>query len=938
MKYIEEYKANLPTIRIVNINSSEIYLSFLNKELLEIKNEGNSFNKHFSDIMPSNLDLIYLNDLGKLSLKKFKDEYYSLDLVNVSFKFPLWRDKDGEQVFDIDEKDKDKSISADTIRKELYLNGFILNGEKYIRYKRSAGSAKNGSCLFIKEKLFPLMNKWSKTGLDENKDLCHLSLTAHEAYKALSLSSVIKTLKLNPCNILFVKDFKTLIKDQKVVHVQYDEKEGLVAKEESCDIENNIFDGEGLLDESIFLETGFKSKGMMLLRNRFFKCCAFNTKLKAWFAHNRVTSTSQLNGITFAKSVDDIVLVVSESCLKYLKMVKGGFNEENIKRWCDEVNESLFGVVKTDKNTRFFGGDMVETTYQLLNTLQMKEKDIRVLTLPYVQYIDKIRNIKDYPEFIRFYLEGELEENESNYEDDSEGDMAEELLKYSSYSFKNKVCLELIKLDKRMKYTSLFKHRIYDSIISALALKLYNGRALVDGTYATLFGNPFEYLNYIILDHGIPHFNENDKYSLLKEGEIYCPFFNDGEELVGSRAPHTTMGNILCAKNVKHKEFKEWFNLSRNIVVVDAINNNIQQRLSGCDYDSDSMLLTNNKVINSCALRNYQKFLVPFADYQSTNKAMEMLSSNNKENLLLNLHSIDKQIATNNVGTIVNLSQLLNSHLWNNLNKDKRYNYKELYLKIATLSVLSGADIDSAKRSFLFSTTKELTRIRKYAKENGFYDEKPIFFSNISNKQNRKLKIGEIEDKLNNTNPLKTTMDYLWAYINTQKLTNNKLETIPLFDLIGEDFKTEGISKNKYDQAEAAYTYLEMTREILYKNNIAKKKSTNYELEKNDFLITIRNCYENIRININTVEKAKLLIRKLQTKEKANSLLYILLYIILSESSNLGYKLKDLLPDNCVGVPTLRKCKNGEKYKYTLFGKYHYTIDEVDLIISNIFH
>ena len=938
MKYIEEYKANLPTIRIVNINSSEIYLSFLNKELLEIKNEGNSFNKHFSDIMPSNLDLIYLNDLGKLSLKKFKDEYYSLDLVNVSFKFPLWRDKDGKQVFDIDEKDKDKSISADTIRKELYLNGFILNGEKYIRYKRSAGSAKNGSCLFIKEKLFPLMNKWSKTGLDENKDLCHLSLTAHEAYKALSLSSVIKTLKLNPCNILFVKDFKTLIKDQKVVHVQYDEKEGLVAKEESCDIENNIFDGEGLLDESIFLETGFKSKGMMLLRNRFFKCCAFNTKLKAWFAHNRVTSTSQLNGITFAKSVDDIVLVVSESCLKYLKMVKGGFNEENIKRWCDEVNESLFGVVKTDKNTRFFDGDMVETTYQLLNTLQMKEKDIRVLTLPYVQYIDKIRNIKDYPEFIRFYLEGELEENENNYEDDSEGDMAEELLKYSSYSFKNKVCLELIKLDKRMKYTSLFKHRIYDSIISALALKLYNGRALVDGTYATLFGNPFEYLNYIILDHGIPHFNENDKYSLLKEGEIYCPFFNDGEELVGSRAPHTTMGNILCAKNVKHKEFKEWFNLSRNIVVVDAINNNIQQRLSGCDYDSDSMLLTNNKVINSCALRNYQKFLVPFADYQSTNKAMEMLSSNNKENLLLNLHSIDKQIATNNVGTIVNLSQLLNSHLWNNLNKDKRYNYKELYLKIATLSVLSGADIDSAKRSFLFSTTKELTRIRKYAKENGFYDEKPIFFSNISNKQNRKLKIGEIEDKLNNTNPLKTTMDYLWAYINTQKLTNNKLETIPLFDLIGEDFKTEGISKNKYDQAEAAYTYLEMTREILYKNNIAKKKSTNYELEKNDFLITIRNCYENIRININTVEKAKLLIRKLQTKEKANSLLYILLYIILSESSNLGYKLKDLLPDNCVGVPTLRKCKSGEKYKYTLFGKYHYTIDEVDLIISNIFH
>ena len=937
MKYTEEYAKKLPSIRIVIIQSSEIYFSKLNKVPLEIKNKGVIFDKHFSDLMPPNLELIYLNEQGKLNLKCFQDELYSYDYVNVSFRYPLMRNSNGEQVFDAKEKDDDKSVDVDKIREDLYKNGFELNGEKYVRYKRSAGSAKNGSCLFVKEKLYPQLNKWTKTGLSD-EEIKDAGLTSYEAYKALSLSSLIRIFNLNPNNILFVKDFKTFVKNQKVVRVHYEKEHGLVAANEECDIENNIFDGEGLLDESIFKTLNLENKGMMLLRNRFFKCCAFNTKLQAWFKHNKITSISQLNGETYAKKVEDIVLVASESCLKYFKMAKDGFCKETIKRWCDEVNGYPFGIVKTDKKTRFFDGDMVETTYQLLNTLQMKEKDIRVLTLPYIQYIDKIHNIKETPEFIRFYLEGELEENDNDYEDDSEGEIEEELLNYSSYLFKNKVCLELMKLDSNTKYTTLFKHRVYDSIISSLALKLYNGRTLIDGTYATLFGNPFEFLNYIIKIKGVAKFNENNKTSLLKEGEIYCPFFVDGVELVGSRAPHTTMGNVFVAKNVKHREFKEWFNLSKNIVVVDAINNNIQQRLSGCDYDSDSMLITDNKIIVQCAKRNYERFYVPYADYGYKVKEMEQLSKNKKENLALNLAAIDKSISKNNVGSIVNLSQLLNSHLWNRFNKNKYYKYEELYLKIATLCVLSGAEIDSSKRSFDFDTTAELNKIKKYARANGFYKEKPLFFSNVSNNKQRRLKIGEIEKKFKEGKLLNTTMDILWEYIYSESLTTSRMPTISFYELFCKDFKTEGLSHSKYLQAEAAKCELEKTREILYQNNLAKKKSTNYELEKKNFLITIRNCYDNIKININSVEKVKLLIKKLQDDSKANSLLFILLYIIMSNPSDLGYDISDLLSENRVGIPTLRRCKKGQKFMYTLFNRYNYAIDEVDMIISNIFN
>ena len=411
----------MDNIRFIEIEAADLYFADVYNRPIEIKNSVDEFNDKYSDIVPPNLDLYYLESKKKLAIKKLGDEYYSDVFVNVSFKYPLYVNKKKEQV--LPTKKYETKVSIQDIRKHLYLNGFILNGKEYVRYKRSSGAAKGGSCLFIRKDLFPMMTKWSKTGLDESKDLCFKDLTSYEAYRALSLSSVIATLDLNPYNILFVEDAKVILKNQNVVRVYHDEKTGLNAEEATCDVVNNIFDGEGLLDVSVFKKLKKQKKGMVLLRSRFFKCCAFNTNLKKWFKDNNITSIDQLNGITFARSIDDIVLVASESCLKYLKMCDGGFSEANIKRWCDEINtdETKFGVVKTDKPTRFFDGEMVETTYQLLNSLQLKQNTVRNFVHHYFEYIKLIRDIKRTPEFIRFYLEGEDTGNQyDDYSDDSE--------------------------------------------------------------------------------------------------------------------------------------------------------------------------------------------------------------------------------------------------------------------------------------------------------------------------------------------------------------------------------------------------------------------------------------------------------------------------------------------------------------------------------------
>ena len=924
---------NLPSIRIIDIEGADIYFSVLNNEPIFIKNSDDEFDKRFSDILPPNLDLYFLESQGKLKIKQLGDEFFSFDLINVSFKYPLYINKEHERVFpeNSSQKKNCSKISASQIRKELYLSGFVLNKKEYVRYKRSSGAAKSGSCLFIRKDLFPLMNKWSKTGLDENKDLCLNNLTSYEAYRALSLSSIVSTLNLDPHNILFVKDVEVILKDQDVISVNHDPKQGLIAVAERKDIINNIFDGEGLLDTSVFRKSHKVYKGMMLLRSRFFKCCAINTNHKQWIKDNNITDIKQLNGITFAKSVNDIVLVASESCLKYLKMCRGGFNEENIKRWCDEVSQdkTKFGVVKYDKPTRFFDGEMVETTYQLLNSLQLKKSEINKLITPYIDYIGHIRDIKRTPEFIRFFLEGEDEDKEEkDYNDETEDtnddEIAKQILKYSSYSFKNKICLELTKIDGDIKYTNLFKKRVFGSIIDSLLLKLYNGRVLVNGTYATLFGNPYEYLQYIILDkNNKPLFDKENPSSLLKEGEISCSFF-DEEELIGSRSPHTTMGNVLYAKNKKLHEIDKYFNLTDQIVVVDAINNNIQQRLSGCDYDSDTLLLSNNQVLVNCAKKNYDTFKVPCVGFSSSNKEMKSLSKDKKENLLLNLYVIDNEISNNAVGKIVNLSQLLNSHLWDKHAKDKRYDYNSLYNKIAILAILSGADIDSAKRSFPFNTVKEYNRIKRYAREQGLYSkEPPLFFTILSRSDRRKPKISKIKQSKDKVRQYKTTMDYLWEIVNESTFSSEiRTKTIPFFDLIKYDYETSGFSGDIYRQNDLAVEILSQIKEAV--DTVDYEKDDNFELKKLNFNAIVKRAYKKLRIKINSVPKVKLLLETLEELDDGYSKSFLLLYIISTFSKEIGYGLRDLFRKTAKPLPTLRKTKENEIPDYVLFEKYQY--------------
>lgn len=79
------------------------------------------------------------------------------------------------------------------------------------------------------------------------------------------------------------------------------------------------------------------------------------------------------------------------------------------------------------------------------------------------------------------------------------------------------------------------------------------------------------------------------------------------------------------------------------------------------------------------------------------------------------LSALDYDTSKNKIGEIVNLSQKLNSLLWDNLHKGaSEEDINIIYEDICKLAVMSGLEIDKAKRAFEdVSVGKELSTLRK---------------------------------------------------------------------------------------------------------------------------------------------------------------------------------------------------------------------------------
>lgn len=722
------------------------------------------------------------------------------------------------------------------LRKDLYQNGFICNGIKYCRMKRSSGSARVGKCLFINEELYDAILKFSSGGIHLEKGQ-EVDLAAYEGYISLPSSSIIDTLPISPENILVIDDYDSVFTED--VIRTWDKDRVLITDEQACKISNSIWDGQSLIDPSLMGK--YSCYGMVLLRNLMFKSCCFNCNIQQWFKDNNITDISQLNGKTRATRIEDIKLITTPSSIKYLKF-------DTLDNWLDNLYHN-FGVVKHDKKTHFFGGRLVQTHYQLINTLQLSKDEMREFLQDSLDFAQLLR---DNPAVVRHYIK---------YPDVDE---FEPLNK--SMQDKNDVVYNLMCINDNFTKTKYYQEFLHD-LLASYYKNLKNGHVYVNGNYSTLLGNPIE-----MLQQSIGIFKGDSQIGI---GNIHNIRFGYDKILLGSRSPHVTIGNVWLTTNKENRLIDCYFNLTEEIVCINSIGENVLQRLSGADFDSDTVLLTDNEILIRAAKRNYNRFKTPTANV-SSDKVKRYYTPEQQADL-------DKRTAVNKIGEVINLSQELNSMLWDRMYNGETYDdVKDLYYDICQLDVMSGIEIDKAKKEFDVNIAKELDKIReKYKDElSDEYSKKkiPHFFAHISRQK------GYYNPTKKNYCKYNTSMDYLQTIVNSFRIKNPyKKDWLPFVAVLDNSlFRTSGVNQNQIDKI------LNMLR--IYISD--RKNVFGSDLEKDDKFSKSQLLYSNLVADIEseTIGFSTLyrLLSSLEDRENSqikNTLLKIL-YLGGNESFN----------------------------------------------------
>ena len=760
------------------------------------------------------------------------------------------------------------------LREYLYENGFVCDGIKYVRWKRSSGSSRVGKCLFINESLYKRMHKWETCGLSL-KEGCEIDLAALEAYISLTSSSIIDTLELKPENFLVVDDYESIFTDT-VVGVQFENGQ-LIAKEQEFQISNSIFDGETLLDESCFPEQ-YKQYSMLLLRQRMFKSACFKTKIQQWFADNDITDISQLNGFTIAKNISDIKVITTPSSIKYVKF-------GSLQKWFD-ILEPTFGIVKHEKPTHYFDGRKVSCHYQLINTLQLSETDINDLLEPSLDYITKIRNN---PAVLRYHINYPYEE-----------------MDITPLNSKNEIIFKLLGMNANFAKTQLY-YDFRNDLIKSLIRELKKGHVLVNGNYSTLLGNGYE-----MLQQSIGTFKGE---SIIGKGNIHSKRFEYNKIILGSRSPHVCAGNILLVNNIASEEIDKYFDLSNEIVYVNAIGENIQQRLNGADYDSDTLLLTDNQMFIGAATKNYDKFKVPTC-FISAKKIKRFYTNVQKADL-------DVKTSVNKIGEDINLSQQLNSLFWQHIHDGETFeDNAELYYDICKLAVLSNIEIDKAKKEYEVDVGKELNSIKDKYKiiklikdKNGETIEKvvkPMFFKMITKENGYDISERHLYKYFD------TPMDYLQKRISKFNFyqSREKQDQILSFSSIVKDITVPEGAGYYYGQKDRIISIVRDTNKKLkelYKDYDDKTKEEKQEI-KTIASDVKQECIEYIN-NMSVCEATMYLLLTALDKKENRDVKRRIFLTLFGTPNKTFFK---MISDNQGAVKELYECNSGDIRLYDL--------------------
>ena len=655
-----------------NVKTEKGYLkSKINGIKDDIKSLGKKISKAKNDEVKNKLELEKRKQ--KAELKKLQSKYKTYDKKTdiVDTKREDLRRDWYEHGFDLKILDKEGNL----IRTDHYEVIFQSSSKSrlgktiFLRSWSIKKGGKNKKKHINVEKVRDEMTMGLHSILDETIKVDIVSL---EAYSSLIESAITDGyIKINPKNILVIKDKKVEVKCKAVICKENESKDNFIIESDNnyTDI-NVLFDGQSLLDESYFKG---KHYGFMLLRQHMFKSACFKCKLKDyiknWCAKNGKDYYNDTVEDMFGHKIKycDIEMITTDNSLKFWKF-KSLFNVDDIyEYWSSKVAEyeNLFSIVKYDKPTKY--GKLVRHSYQMINsldcgdTLEEITDNLTEICKPTGAYISKLRN--DRTEF-------------ENY-------MATKLKTDSSSIFWRKMIELGIPVDDIKDFNDYWK-----DATKKIQKEANKGGLLLEGGNLTLVMNPVEMVQQALIGNCEPTFKGNSDYV-----KCYTTKYKIGEVFSGMRSPHNANFNCCLFENMDNEEVKKLFgDLSENIIVIDGFEKNVQSILNGADQDSDFICTTNNPTVVKCIKRTWGKVSIA-VNAVSMEEPVYYYSLKDKAEANIRL-------ASNTIGEITNKAQILVSQLQHKRLEEPDYDTSKMEEMLYGLVIATNLSIDGAKRLY----------------------------------------------------------------------------------------------------------------------------------------------------------------------------------------------------------------------------------------------
>lgn len=571
-------------------------------------------------------------------------------------------------------KDLYQKKSKEAIREEFYRNGVdvtytttnkhgeVIKVEK-IHYRmlyRSTGKAKAGSCMFISDRLYKKAHDFLYMGIKLPKH--NAPIVEASAYVSLVASSVVDRICINPKNILILEDVDSFFCTNVVSVETNQDKECFAKTIKDYQVKNTLFDGQALIDKSIFPSWG---NGYILLRHHMCKTAAFKTDIKAFFKdyfgeeYHQAIVVDMFGNKHYAK---DIQMITTDNAMKWLKF------DISYEYWCKRVNMNgnMFGIVKTAHKSKF--GEVQRMSYQMINSLDVGiMKNVSKVSREYIMSLKSNDNV-----FLQYLRDNTNFANDFN------------------------VLVALCEQNPDFIRCDYFIER-RRKIIKGYINKFKTGKVIQEGDNLVMVGSP-----YAMLLHAVGEDVEKDDTLQSRDDAIECytKRFSPNLQIAGFRNPHNGKNNILSLYNVDSEKLNKYFDVGQQCIAVNCIHTDLQDRANGCDFDSDSIYCTNQVDIAQYAKYCYKHYPTIVNNIP---KEKNCYTNSMTDYALIDNNLSHSQLA---IGESSNLAQLALTYT---------YNYDDQKYKdyVCILSVLAQVSIDSAKRRYDIDIANEIRRIKQ---------------------------------------------------------------------------------------------------------------------------------------------------------------------------------------------------------------------------------